>query len=133
MEDWITYDDYTTLYPDDAIGAAFTGKAADARYLILQATGWRAQNASSEAELEALAVCQGALIHEAVTQQASGITAGNVTSASNDGYSESYVSGTDLRRIIAQRNNDILRRYLSGPDTAWMLYAGGVYHHRARF
>lgn len=130
---WASYTDYVTAYPDSKLSdSSYASLAERARSEILHATAWRAEAAESGTELAILRDCQMALINEVLSPAANVGTSGMVTSASNDGYSESYLSGAEQDKLLHQRQRSLISRYLSAPATGWMLYAGGVYHPPAR-
>ena len=53
---------------------------------------------------------------------------GNLVSANNSGYSETYASAEDTRVHRQRVHRSCIQGYLSAPETAWMLYQGGIYH-----
>lgn len=134
MTSWVTWSDYDAVVYGCTDPATFDKHAAAAAAYILQATHWRAADATDADALEALAACQSALLasfaEDASQDEAAG--GGTVASANNDGYSESYADRSSVRTDRQQRNRDLLLRYLGGPATSWMLYAGGTCHPRGR-
>ena len=117
---------------DDFIAAHFDELAEKSERLILRKTLWRAQEASTGAEVSVLAACQAALIVELANQTRHGEQSAMLSSANTDGYSESYFSAADQRRERDKRTDDILRLYFGDPLVGWMLYRGGVAHRRGR-
>lgn len=131
---WLTHAEYQAYGYEEVDVAAFPLLAAKATLQIIEATHWRAAVARDETSRKALQDCEALLISDAAARQASAAASGNgtVTSANNDGYSESYASAADMRKEAAVRDRETIRQALGGPSTSWMLYAGGVYHPRAR-
>lgn len=132
MIGWAGYTDYLTAHPGTTLTEVeFTRFAERAAAEILRATEWRAQQAAGDDAVSILRSCQLALIDEVLLPGAEA-GAGTVTSANNDGYSESYLSGASLDSLQHNRTRRLIARYLLNPVTGWMIYAGGVYHAPAR-
>ena len=131
---WLNYPGYLVYGYERVTEDAFPQLAARATLLIMEATHWRAAAARDAVCYKALQDCEALLISDAAARQAAAEASGNgmVTSASNDGYSESYAAAADLRKEAALRDRETIRQSLSGPSTSWMLYAGGAYHPPAR-
>ena len=131
---WLTHAEYQADGYESVDDAAFPQFAARATLLIMETTHWRAAAARDDKCRKALQECEALLISDAVARQTAAEASGNgtVTSASNDGYSESYASAADMRKEAAIRNQETIRQALGGPSTSWMLYAGGAYHPPAR-
>lgn len=126
MGSWLTYPDFTALYPDSALTETqFTQLASEAWFSIMEATHWRASLAVAEGTVAQLQSCQARLVHlaEGLDTDWDG-----VNSVSNHGYTESYASGTDRQSYLQKRQRQIIAQVLSTPTTRWMLYEGGVYH-----
>lgn len=126
MDSWLTYEEYASRYPEDALSvASFPQLAGDAALFILGATRWTAVLADTEEQIDALRDCQAKLVHLAGSL---GTDWDGVTSVNNHGYTESYASGMDVQRYLGQQQLTIVRQTLSAPATRWMLYAGnGIY------
>ena len=131
---WLTHAEYQAYGYEEVDAAAFPRLAEKATLQIMEATHWRAAVARDEISRKALQDSEALLISDAAARQASAAASGNgtVTSANNDGYSESYASAADMRKEAAIRNQETIRQALGGPSTSWMLYAGGAYHPPAR-
>ena len=129
---WATWEQYQTARPATAAGmseATFTELAALAARKIRYRTHQRAQLATTEEEKGILAECQMDLVtelHREATEDDHRGGAG-ITSASNDGYSESFAAAADVDAERARRTEEIIRQNLSAPETQWMIYAGGVF------
>lgn len=109
--------------------ATFEELAADAARRIRYRTYQRAQLAKTEDELAVLADCQADLVTELYREAEEDTHRGGagISSASNDGYSESFAAAADVAADRARRIEEFMRQNLSAPETQWMLYAGGVY------
>lgn len=131
---WLTYTQYQEYGYEAIAETAFAQMSARATLLVMETTHWRAAAAQDEKCVKALQDCEALLLSDAAARQQAEQTSGSgtITSASNDGYSESYASAADLRKEAARRDQETIRRALGGPATSWMLYAGGVYHPPAR-
>lgn len=131
---WLIYPDYLVYGYERVTEDAFPQLAARATLLIMETTHWRAAAARDDKCRKALQDCEALLISDAVARQTAAEASGNgtVTSASNDGYSESYASAADMRKEAAVRDRETIRQALGCPATSWMLYAGGAYHPPAR-
>lgn len=131
---WLTYADFNAAYPDKVTKSAYPALAGRAALEIEECTHWRASIADDTADLAALAQCQGLMVLELQQQDtaADKIGAGVVTSASNDGYSESYTSASAIRAENCVRIREIARKALGGPSSSWMLYEGGSFHPAGR-
>lgn len=134
---WATWEQYQAAHPSAAramTSETFTELAAAAARLVEFHTYHRAQLATSEEETSALAECQMDLVTELYQEAQEDQKRGgsDVTSASNDGYSESYASAADTHAERERRIRSLVYRDLSGPSTMWMIYAGGVFHRPGR-
>lgn len=131
---WLNFTQYAAYGYEAVEEAAFPRVSARATLLIMEVTHWRAAAAKDAACIKALQDCEALLISDAVTRSQAIEASGNgmVTSASNDGYSESYASAADIRKEASARDRETIHQALGSPATAWMLYAGGVYHPPAR-
>ena len=131
---WLNFTQYQGYGYEAIAESAFPQMSARVTLLIMAATHWRAAAARDETCIKALQDCEALLLSDAAARQQAAENFGNgtVTSASNDGYSESYASAADLRKEAELRDIATIRRALGGPATSWMLYAGGVYHPPAR-
>ena len=131
---WADWTEYQQAYPASAAlidADQYAELARQAEMLINARTHYMARSASTEAELAALGACQMALVQslegEAQEDAERGGGAG-LMSATNGGYSEAYASAEDTRAYRFRVHQGIIQDYLSAPETAWMLYQGGVYH-----
>lgn len=129
---WVTWEQYQEKRPATAASmtqVVFEELASDAAVRIRYRTRQRAQLAKTEEELAVLADCQAALIAELYREAKEDTHRGGagISSASNDGYSESFAAAADVAADRARRIEELIRQYLSAPETQWMLYAGGVY------
>lgn len=132
---WVTWSEFQTAHPNAVqTETEFNQLAAQAAMTIEDGTHWRAAIADEPADITALAKCQSQLIvgYAQVAAVDARTGDGRVTSAGNDGYTESYASAADIRAERDRSQQEILRRTLGGPETGWMLYQGGVYHRLAR-
>lgn len=126
MDSWLTYADYASRYPEDALPeVSFTPLAGDAALFILSATRWTAALADTEEQTNVLRECQARLVH--LTAGHKGTDWDGVTSVSNHGYTESYASGLDMQSYLGARQQQIVEQTLSAPATRWMLYRGASY------
>lgn len=131
---WAEWEDYQRAYPTSAAlinAGQYIELAQQAELLINARTHYMSRSASSEAELAVLGACQMALVQmlesEAQEDTARG-GSGSLLSANNSGYSETYASAEDIRVYRQRIHQTTIQQYLSAPETAWMLYQGGVYH-----
>lgn len=131
---WAEWEDYQRAYPTSAASinvGQYVELAQQAELLINARTHYMSRSASSEAELAVLGACQMALVQmlesEAQEDAARG-GSGSLLSANNSGYSETYASAEDTRVHRQRAHLSRIQSYLSAPETAWMLYQGGVYH-----
>lgn len=125
MDNWLTYEEYTSRYPEDALSeASFPPLACDAALFILGATRWTAVLADTEEQTDALRECQARLVHLAGSL---GMGWDGVTSVSNHGYTESYATGMDKQAYLGTQQLRIVEQTLSAPATRWMLYRGASY------
>lgn len=131
---WLNFIQYTAYGYEAVDEAEFPRIAAKATLLIMEVTHWRAAAAKDAASIKTLQDCEALLISDAETrsQAAEASGDGTVTSANNDGYSESYASAADIRKEASIRDRETIHQVLGAPATSWMLYAGGVYHPHAR-
>lgn len=131
---WLNFNQYAGYGYEAVNEADFPLIAAKVTLLIMEATHWRAATAKDAVSIKALQDCEALLISNAETrsQAAEASGDGTVTSANNDGYSESYASAADIRKEASIRDRETIRQALGSPSTSWMLYAGGVYHPPAR-
>ncbi len=136
---WTTWGQFQEKYPRVAAELSetdFDELATRAARVINYQTHHRAALASTDAERGQLAECQSELIvylYGVDREDAQRGSAGDgVTSYTNDGYSESFAPAADVDETRARRKRAIVRESLSAPDTAWMIYAGGVYFHPGR-
>lgn len=131
---WANWTEYQQAYPASAalINAdQYAELARQAELLINARTHYMARSASTEAETATLGACQMALVQalESETQEdAARGGSGGLLSANNSGYSETYASAEDIRVYRQRIHQTTIQQYLSTPETAWMLYQGGVYH-----
>lgn len=131
---WADWTEYQKAYPASAAlidADQYAELAHQAELLINARTHYMARSASTEAELAALGACQMALVHSLESEareDAESESGAGLMSASNSGYSETYASAEDTRAYRLRVHQGIIRDYLSAPETAWMLYQGGVYH-----
>lgn len=133
-DSWLSFEDYCAYGYETVDEAAFPRMAARATLLIMEFTHWRAAIAKDAKSLQALQDCEALLISDAMTRSLASESSGSgaITSSSNDGYSESYASAADQRKEAELRDRKTIMQALGGPATAWMVYAGGVYHPPAR-
>lgn len=125
MDSWLTYEEYTSRYPEDALSvASFPRLAGDAALFILGATRWTAVLADTEEQIGALRDCQAKLVH---LSGSLGTDWDGVTSVSNHGYTESYATGMDKQAYLGAQQLRIVEQTLSAPATRWMLYRGASY------
>lgn len=125
MDNWLTYEEYASRYPEDALSeASFPPLACDAALFILGATRWTAVLADTEKQIGALRECQARLVHLAGSL---GTDWNGVTSVNNHGYTESYASGMDKQAYLGTQQLRIVEQTLSAPATRWMLYRGASY------
>jgi len=131
---WLTYATFNADHAGAATEAEFTDLSARAARVIEDVTDWKASLATDDSAIAALAACQEQLVLSLIGQDKAEAAAGSgaVTSASNDGYSESYTSAAAMRAENDTRNTRLVRQMLGAPDIRWMLYAGGVYHPAGR-
>lgn len=131
---WADWTTYQQAYPASAAlidASQYIELAHQAEVLINARTHYMARGASSKAEIAALGACQMALVQalEGEEQDESSHSSGaGLVSANNSGYSETYASAEDMRIHRLRSHQSIIQSYLSAPETAWMLYQGGVYH-----
>lgn len=134
MTSWLTWEEFSAAHPEQLTEAEYTSLAAQAAMTIRYYTRYRADIAEDEESVAVLKSCQESLVlsgkSRADADNRSG--AGAVASASNDGYSETYVSRMDLFNIRETEDKLTIAKMLGGPQTRWMLYTGGVYHAPAR-
>jgi hypothetical protein len=125
MDSWLTYEEYASRYPEDALSeASFPPLACDAALFILGATRWTAVLADTEEQTDALRECQARLVHLAGSLD---MGWDGVTSVSNHGYTESYATGMDKQAYLGTQQLRIVEQTLSAPATRWMLYRGASY------
>ena len=125
MDNWLTYAEYASRYPEDALSeTSFPQLAGDAALFILSATRWTAVLADTEEQTDALRDCQARLVHLAAGL---GTDWDGVTSVNNHGYTESYASGMDKQAYLGAQQLRIVEQTLSAPATRWMLYRGASY------
>ena len=133
---WLNYEDFKARYPSTTLTEAdFPALAGEAEMAINDQTFWRAQVATDEDSLAALATCEAQLIQLALTTDADSAVQSSltgVTSVSNHGYTEAYAAADQTLSTIERERRQIINTVLSGPSTRWMLYKGGVYHPRGR-
>ena len=133
---WLNYEDFKARYPSTTLTEAdFPALAGEAEMAINDQTFWRAQVATDEDSLAALATCEAQLIQLALDHrrgQRDPIEPDRVTSVSNHGYTEAYAAADQTLSTIERKRKQIIETILSGPSTRWMLYKGGVYHPRGR-
>ena len=135
---WVTWEQYNQLYPREAASMSkcdFDALAARAARELNNLTSYRARLASTDAERDVLAACQAELINAIRVADKEDTRRGGVgvQSANNDGYSATFVAASDVDATRERRKRDIIRQYLSAPETAWMIYAGGVYFRPGRW
>lgn len=125
MGRWVAYSDYNAQYPG-LTEAEFDDAALLAERVINRCTSWKAEQASDDGSLSALNDCETQLIRLIVKQQSQGQsgTDGVLASASNDGYSETYVSGVEFVQLQTAAQVQLVRDMLGGPEARWMLYRG---------
>lgn len=125
MESWLTYPEYAARYPGTTLTEPeFSTLAEEAAQFILGATRWAASLADEAEQLQRLRDCQASLVHLSAE---AGSSWDGVASVSNHGYTESYASGMDRQAYLGARQQQVLERTLSAPETRWMLYPGAVY------
>lgn len=134
---WVTWEQYQASRPAAASGmteASFEGLASRAAREIRYRTFQRAQLATTDEERAVLAECQTDLITELQREAREDARRGGavVSSASNDGYSESYAATADVDKDRARRIEELIVQTLSAPETQWMIYAGGVFFRPGR-
>lgn len=134
---WATWEQYQQEHPASAAGmteASFEELASRAARIVRFKTYQRAQLAKTEEERAVLAECQMALVTELHREDREDARRGGagVTSASNDGYSESYAAAADVASERERKINELIKQTLSAPETMWMIYAGGVFHRPGR-
>lgn len=131
---WADCAAYRQAYPTSASTLSseqYAELARQAETLINVRTHYMARSASTEAELTILGACQMALVQSLESEEQEDIASEGRTgllSANNSGYSETYASAEDMRAYRLRVHQGIIQDYLSAPETAWMLYQGGVFH-----
>ena len=137
MTDWLGWTAYLAAYPSTTLTeAAYPAYAQQAETEINRQTFGRAElvDSTDTDAISALALLEGLMINRLLNRAAEDAQCGSgaIQSASNDGYSETYVAAKDLRVERYYEDAELARKTLGLSSTRWLIYTGGVYHRPGR-
>ena len=134
---WLNYEDFKARYPSTTLTEAdFPALAGEAEMAINDQTFWRAQVATDEDSLAALATCEAQLIQLALDHRRG--QRDPIEPDRRNQREQSWLhgsirrSGPDPVPRLSGSASRSSKQFCRGHPTRWMLYKGGVYHPRGR-